>query len=255
MSLAELQRDFRNMLVDAPSNLDRWIDETAQNGLGVYHNAYRVQLADCLRETFEKTLLWLGDDAFTAAAHVHIETTPPHGWTLGVYGEGFDSTLARLYPDDPEVAELAWLDWALSRVFEGPNAPPLDAGALLDVDWDNAVLKLVPTFRLGGACTNSSAIWSALSAEGEPPAAAMLPEPAAMLVWRQQFTPCFRTIELIERDALELISAGATFGALCLALIEKCGEEAGVAQAGALLGQWIKDGLIMVIERLQSPCA
>ncbi len=166
---------------------------------------------------------------------------------MGVYGDGFDRTLSRLHPEDPEVAELAWLDWALSEAFEGADAAPLDPAALADVDWDNAVLTLVPTLRMGSAHTNAGAIWSALSAEIDPPAAAMLPESGAMLVWRQDFTPCFRTIEAIEHDALAQIGTGATFGALCSALIGRCGEDAGVTQAGALLGQWIGDGLITAI--------
>ena len=254
MTLAALQRDFRNSLIDVPVEMDQWMDEPARAGLAIYHNAYRVQLVDCMRETFEKTLLWLGDDTFTEAARTHIETTPPSGWTLGVYGEGFDRTLARLYPDDPEVTELPWLDWALSRAFEGPDAASLDPAKLVNMDWDNAVLKPVPTFRMGDAHTNAGAIWSALSAGNNPPAAAMLPEPGAMLVWRQDFTPCFRTIDAIERDALGLINAGESFGALCSNLIDRCGEEGGISLSGTLLGQWISDGLIAAIEQKEMPC-
>lgn len=255
MTLAALQRDFRSWLIDAPVRMDQWVDEEAGAGLAVYHNAYRVQLVDCLRDTFEKTLLWLGHDAFTEAARSHIENTPPNGWTLGVYGEGFDRTLSGLYPEDPEVAELAWLDWALSRAFEGTDAALLDPATLADVDWDNAVLKLVPTFRIGDVRTNAGAIWSALSAGDTPAAAVMLAEASAMLVWRQGFTPCFRTIDAIERDAIALIYVGETFGALCSRLIDRCGEEAGISLSGTLLGQWIRDGLIAAIEQKETPCA
>ncbi len=79
--------------------------------------------------------------------------------------------------------------------------------------------------------------------------AGLLPEPGTMLVWRQDFTPCFRTVEAIEAFALTQIIAGATFGAFCLALIERCGEQVGVGEAGALLGQWIRDGLITSISQ------
>lgn len=244
MSLAAMQRDFRGWLTDATAAMDQWVDADARAGLAVYHNAYRVQLVDCLRDTFEKTLLWLGEDAFIDAARAHIESTPPHGWTLGVYGDGFTHTLSEVYPDDAEVAELAWLDWALSRAFEGPDAAPVSTEALAAVDWDNAGLVFAPTMQIMAANTNAGAIWSALSAQEDPPMAALLPEPGAMLVWRQDFTPCFRTLEATEAFALEQIITGATFGALCLALIERCGEGEGISQAGALLGQWIGDGLI-----------
>lgn len=246
MSLAEMQRDFRAWLLDAPSDIER--RTVARHGLDVYHNAYRVRLADCLQETFEKVFLWLGEDAFLAAARTHIERTPPHGWTLGIYGAGFDHTLAALYPHDPEVAELARLDWALCRAFDGPDAGAVLPTALGAIDWDRAVLKLVPTVRIFGAETNAGAIWSALSAGDNTPAAAMLPAPGAMLVWRKDFTPCFRTIEAIEHEALGMVTAGNIFGAICAALVERSGPDAGVQQAGAMLGQWLQNGLIGALE-------
>lgn len=144
MSLAALQRDFRDWLTDVPVRMDYWVDDHARAGLDIYHNAYRVQLVECLKDTFEKTFLWIGEDAFIDAARVHIERTPPSGWTLGAYGVGFDETLADLYPDDAEIAELAWLDWALSRAFEGADAAAIAADTLGEIDWDRAILHLIP---------------------------------------------------------------------------------------------------------------
>lgn len=242
MSLAAIQRDFRCWLIDAPNQMKT--RAIAGSGLDVYHNAYRVRLSDCLRETFEKVFLWLGEDAFLAAARAHIEHTPPHGWTLGVYGAGFDHTLRALYPNDPEVAELASLDWALCRAFDGSDADTVASTALASIDWDVAVLSLVPTAQIFDAVTNAGAIWSALSAGESPPAAALLPAPAAILVCRQGLTPCFRTVDAIEHQALKMIAAGKTFGAVCAALVERSGPDTGVQQAGAMLGQWLHDGLI-----------
>ncbi|MBJ7376072.1 DNA-binding domain-containing protein [Sphingobium sp.] len=244
MSLAAMQRDFAGWLTDRPGSMAAWVDGAAQAGLDVYHNAYHMRLADCLHEMFEKTALWLGDEAFMTAARAHIDGRPPHGWTLGVYGDGFDRTLARLYPDDREVEELTWLDHALTRTFEGRDADPVSAERLAGVDWDEASLIFVPTLSIGPAITNAGAIWSALAAQEQPPAAAMLPEAGAMLVWRQGFTPCFRAIGTVEADMLADAVAGASFSALCASLIDRLGEEAGVRAAGALLGQWIGEGLI-----------
>ncbi|MBA4090170.1 MAG: DUF2063 domain-containing protein [Sphingobium sp.] len=254
MSLAAMQRAFAGWLTDRPESMTAWVDGAAQAGLDVYHNGYRVRLADCLREMFEKTALWLGEDAFMAVARAHIDNSPPHGWTLGVYGDGFDRTLARLYPNDPEIVELAWLDHALARAFEGCDADPVSAERLAGVDWDDASLMFVPTLRTGHTITNAGAIWSALAAQEQPPAAAMLSRSSAMLVWRQDFTPCFRTIETVEADMLAEAVAGARFSTLCASLIDRLGEEAGVATAGALLGQWIGDGLIADIHQAGSNC-
>ncbi|MES2055365.1 MAG: DNA-binding domain-containing protein [Pseudomonadota bacterium] len=248
MSLIALQRDFRRHLLDEAGAVRSWVAPEALVGLPVYHNAYRVQLTDCLAEAYPQLHAWLGGEGFVAAARCHVECTPPSGWTLGVYGVGFDRTLAKLYPDDPEIAELATLEWMLAEAFEGMDAEALSPVAIAAIDWDRARLSFVPTLRLEPACTNAGAIWSALSANAAPPGAAILPEPAAMLVWRQEFTPCFRTIETIERDALQKMAVGAGFADLCAWLVAARGEAAGVALAGAMLGQWFADGLVMGYE-------
>ena len=247
MSLLALQRDFRGHLTEVPATSAGWPDVRMAPGLAVYHNAYRVQLSDCLAETFSRTNAWLGGEAFVAAARAHIEAWPPTGWTLGDYGARFADTLAELYPDDPEVAELAHLEWLLSRAFEGADAPALSIEAMVDVDWDHARVTFVASLKTVPARTNAAAICSALAQDVLPPAAALLPEPGFLLVWRQDFTPCFRTIETIEHDALTLLAAGADFAAMCEVLVNARGETDGIALAGAMLGEWFQDGLISEI--------
>lgn len=245
MTLLALQRDFRNMLLgsfpDAGTQLGGM---TLSPGLGVYHFAYRAQLIECLRESFEKLHAWLGEDAFTAAARFHIADHHPYGWTLGAYGEGFDLTLRHLYPDDPEAAEMAWLEWALAKAFSGADAIALSANTITVTDWDNACLVFAPTAQIGTVTTNVGAIWSALSAGTCPPAAMPLPEAAELLVWRHDYAPSFRTIDKDEGLALTHMMSGKTFGELCHAQVEQWGALEGVNRAGMLLGQWLHDGLI-----------
>jgi uncharacterized protein (UPF0276 family) len=247
MSLLALQRDFRDHLVDAATPAD--------GGLAIYHNAYRVQLTDCLAETFAKTLAWLGGEAFVEAARDHIESTPPHGWTLGDYGNGFDATLASRHPDDPEVAELARIEWMLSRAFEDEDTAALPADAIAKIDWERATLAFVPSLRTLSALTNAGAILSALATTEQPPATEMLPQPATTIVWRQDFTPCFRTIETIEHEAIMTMAAGASFATLCATLVDAHGEAEGLSLAGTMLGQWFADGLVCHANRREILCA
>jgi hypothetical protein len=255
MSLLALQRDFHAYLVDAPNTLPSHIGLAASCGLAIYHNAYHVQLADCLSETFTHTLAWLGGYAFVEAASKHIECTPPSGWTLDAYGEGFDRTLATLYPNDPEVAELARLEWLLSKAFAAEDANALPNSAIAGIDWDNAALNFTPTLQTVPTMTNAGAIWSALTAGDPPPAAVLLPEPATMLVWRQGFTPCFRTIDALEHQAIMMTAAATSFADLCAMLVEELGEKNGLAFAGQMLGQWFADGLIHEVRRRKVSCA
>ena len=245
MSLLEIQRDFRAWLITGNENEARKFAAAARAGLCVYQNNYRAQLVACLEDAFARVKAWLGDEAFLAAAIDHIERTPPSDWTLDRYGRDFAETLRRLYPQHPEVAELAWLDRTLSDVLIGPDADPLETHQLATVDWDRAALRLTPTLRLGRLTTNSTAIWSALSAGKAPPNLERLSTPATLLVWRQNFTSCFRTLDEHEAQAIEHVMAGWTFGALCAKLVEAKGESEGVKIAGTWLAQWLREGLLI----------
>jgi hypothetical protein len=198
----------------------------------------------CLRDTFEKTWSWLGDENFDAGALRHIEARAPSSWTLADYGADFDRTLNDLYPDDPEVAEIAWLDWTLRRAFDGPDSEAIDPQVLAQIDWDTAVLSFAPTLVLRDVVTNSAGIWGALADGETPPAAQLLPGPGAVRVWRSGLSPRYRTIQGLERHALAAAMAGSSFAEVCnlLAGEDDVGQAAEIM--GSLLQTWLLDGLV-----------
>lgn len=247
MSLLAFQRDMRAWLICEDEAAAGRIGPDAAPGLRVHQNNYRAQLVACLETGFERTRAWIGDEAFLAAAAFHIDRMPPGGWTLDAYGHDFPSSLVLLYPADPEIGELAWIDLALDEAFVGPDASAITAADLADVDWDRAVLRMVPTIDVGDLATNADSIWSALAAGEEPPAPRRRDAPDAILVWRQGLVPRFRTIDSDEQAALIRARAGLPFAALCMTAVEALGEQAGIAQAGEWLGRWVSDGLICAI--------
>lgn len=247
MSLFDLQRGMRGWLTREDEAVTTHLGTDAGPGLRAYLNNYRAQLVACLEESFARTRDWIGGEAFDHAVIAHIARVPPSSWTLDAYPRDFPATLALLYPGDPEVAELAWLDMALGEAFVGPDGPAL-GGDLAGVDWDRAVLRFTPTLDLADLRSNAPAIWSALADGVTPPGAELLPEPGAMIVWRHAETSRFRAIGQHERQALLSARQGLPFAALCAALVDACGEEAGIAQAGQMLGQWLGDGLITGID-------
>lgn len=247
MNLLALQRNLRDHLIQGSADIGREIRGDPSARLAVYHHAYRSQLMDCLRDTFERVWTWLGDTSFETAGQKHIELHPPHGWTLAEYGNGFNRTLKDLYPNDPELAELAWLDWSLRRAFDGPDANSLEAADLNRADWNTAVLCLVPTLRIAPISTNCAAIWTALSEGKSPPGVQRLPAPVALRVWRVGLTPRFRSIDAIEQQALQMVIEGATFATIC-ATIESVAHSKAAEVAGNFLASWLQDGLITSIE-------
>ena len=248
MNLLALQLGIANHLQNRNTSIAAQVRGDAPSRLAVYHNAYRMQLLACLRDTFEKTWSWLGDTRFEDAGLCHIERHAPRSWTLSDYGKEFPHSLNERFPDDPEVAELAWLDWSLRRAFDGPNATSVDAAELADVDWDRALIRFVPTLHVQSISTNCAAIWTAIAEGGMPPSAIKLNETWAIRVWRQDLVPRFRSIESAEQRALAMARAGATFGTICSFLDEEGATQVAASQAGSLLASWLRDGLVTAIE-------
>lgn len=237
MSLADLQTRFMGRILD---------DDTASltRGEAVYHFAYRNRLAETLGENFERVWAWLGDEAFRAATTAHMRHRPPSSWTLDDFGEGFDETLSALYPQDPEIGELAWLDWALRRAFSGPDAPQLDAVHLAQADWSTTRLVLAPTFRLRPLRTNVVALWQALAHGEAPPVVQILTGEAGLAVWRNGLEPVFRTLDHDEYAAVQDISKGAAFAAICEDLAARYPDLDTTEAASQWLRQWITSGMV-----------
>jgi hypothetical protein len=245
MTLLARQRAFGDYLRDLPNDITPQIAGDAAARLAVYHNAFRARLGDCLRDFFAKSWAYLGDEHFASAIEAHRLRCEPHSWTLDAYGAGFDETLATLFPDDAEIAELAWLEWALRRAFDGADAHPLAQDDLAGIDWDKSVPLLHPTMRMREAEWNSAAVWAAIDKEVVPPAADTLKESTLLLVWRKGLVPQYRSATGYERDALLSIAEGNTFGAMCTNVFADLSADETVPIIGALFGGWVNDGLIV----------
>ena len=247
MNLVELQRDFRSWLTVEASDAAARIGDHAEPGLAVYLNNYRGQLMACLSESFVTVRAWLGEEAFDGAAATHIDRLHPYNWTLDAYPLEFPDTIDALYPEDPEVGELARLERDLGLAFVGQDAGSLDLAALAQIDWNSAILQPVATFSLLPVKTNAGAIWSAINAGETPPAAAVLDAPATIALWRKEYSPTFRTLDPLETEAILLVADGRTFGEICLLVVDAVGETEGQQVAGSLLARWIGEGLIAAV--------
>lgn len=249
MSLGDLQRDFSSFLRADGNHTFARVALPARRGLAVYHYAYRATLIATLRDVFERTHAWLGDDRFDTAARAYVAGTSPHSWTLADYGHGFGCMLAGLYPQNPEVAELAWLDWSLRAAFNGPDAAQIDMASLAEVDWDGARLHLAPTLAWREIRTNVAALWHALDQQCEtPPVAELLDVPAILTVWRQDLMPRFHTVGADEHRALMLARDGMAFGGICEMLVAAHDDaNAAAALAGAMLRRWIAEGVVTAV--------
>jgi len=211
-------------------------------GLTVYQNNYRVALVEALRETYPRAVLWLGDAAFEAVAARYIDAHPPSHWTLDAYGLGFSDMLHA--NADAIAGDLAAIDRAVGDVFVGPDAVPVQADALAQIDWDTAVIRLVPSLVLLPITTNADALWLALANDDAVPDPLYDTEPATLILWRQGFEPVMRRVDPVEAAMLHHSIAGASFAAICGELAETGDQAEAVTAAGTVLGRWLGEGLI-----------
>jgi hypothetical protein len=253
VSLIELQRQFfEAVTVVHPGTAPVWPNDV-RGGLAIYRHAYRARLIDCLRNGFEKTCLWIGEEAFDAAANKHIDRCPPSSWTLDEAGRGFTDTLAAFFPADPEVAELGWVEWETQRAFTCVEEATLDPAAFArdtskfgEKDWMRLRLTFSSSLNVRTVGTACAAIWTAIDEGAEMPGDIVLPAPAMLAVWRKALRSTFAMLDADEAAALELMRTGGSFNELCEVMIERRGADDGVAAAGSCLAGWI--GQSMIIE-------
>lgn len=258
MNLAELQAGFMAQVLDedaAPPA--RWNARHAA-GMAIYRNNYRSSLIEALRSTFERTARWTGESAFERAAAHHLITNPPASWTLDEAGRGFDQTCAELFANDPEVEELAWLEWAMFEAFTAPDIVPLDAAGFAEVtqgfgdeDWANLTLSFVPASSTRCVGHDLRVIWNGLANDGLERPVLQVAENKGVLVWREGERSTFRLVDAEEIRAFDALRSGTSYGDICMLLAsenasEQQAQEAAM-RAGAMLGRWLNDGLIAAV--------
>ncbi|BEV13027.1 DNA-binding domain-containing protein (plasmid) [Asticcacaulis sp. DW145] len=238
MSLADTQRDFLGQILASPA-------PTLSEGMRVYHHAYRARLLGAMAETYAQVWAWLGDETFHSEARAYVEQHPSTQWSLDDYGQDFADFLAKRFPDDPEITELAWMDAALRQAFAAEDADTLDATALMQVsDWETVRLILNPSLRHRPIRSNAPALWRALSKDETPPEVLYFEETSGLCVWKTALASRFRTLEADEYALICALAAGQGFAAACEGLTLRAADSDPTEQIGAWLGQWLAEGLV-----------
>lgn len=254
MSLLALQDALQDHILgrggDIAGHLEapRGVDAAAR--LNVYHYGYRARLRDLLREAFDKTWSWLGDEAFDGAATAYVETRHSASFSLDDYGAGFPAFLAQQMPREIEANELAWLERAMRKAFDGPDATPLDPSRLAGLDdaaWDRARFAFHPTLVVRPVQAHLGSLWAGIeSGENFTPLA--VEAGLSIRVWRKDLQPHFRMIGRDEALALGQLMDGLAFAELC-ARLTPLDDVDPVERVATMLAVWLQDGLIVDIRR------
>jgi hypothetical protein len=248
--LARLQRSFQNYVLEADDAIHVDVAENAaadaRRRLQVYHQAYRLRLAEVLSQDFPGLRQLLGTDAFDAMCRSYIEAHPSPHFNVRWYGERLPGFLGHAAPwlQTPSLAEMAALEWEMTLAFDAPDQPLAsidDVASLAPQDWPLMRLGFSASLRRIALRWNVAAIRLALDLERESPAAAEFPASREHAIWRNQLGVRHRDLEIDEAAALKAAMAGACFAELCEVLFEWHAEDAVALRAAELLKRWIHD--------------
>lgn len=258
VELAHLQRRIGDYILDLPTpvgsvpalQLVRAVPgvDSAQR-LGIYHNAYRVRLAEVLTESFSKTNLYMGSDTFYDEAVAFAVRQPPLARSLSRYGEHFPAFLAAQYPDNPELYELAQLDWDLRSRFDGRDVMALSAEAAQlgasehGVTWLTWPAPLHPSLILRTLRTNVTQIWRAIEDDVDVPEVQFYEGAKFIAVWRKGLQPHFQTMDSDQAAFLTSLQAGQSIDEAANALAGTDALPEPQRLAGWLQA-WLADGIL-----------
>ncbi len=244
LPLAAVQRHFADQVL-AGALPQATPDDPVTGRLPIYHHAYRARLAEVLADTYAKTFLYMGSDSFDVHARAFAVAHPPQTRSLNRYGEGLVEALRVQYPDNPELHELAQLDWDLRTRFDSADVPTLEtAAAQASVTWTTRPGVLHPSALLRTITTNVVGVWKAIHTDDDVPEAVALSAPATLLVWRKGHQPHFRTLDTAESAWVQAMHAGASVHDACAALLGSGLWKGDPTVLGGWLAQLLDDGLV-----------
>ena len=251
MKLAELQTRFQAGIVKGDKTILASIADSRRTDratlFAVYHDAYRLRLAEFLSTDFPILRVHIGEEAFGRLVEDYIESAPSRHPNARWYGTRMPDFMQETAPwrRNRSAIDLARFERALSDAFDAPDAPISTIDALRDIrdeDWPRLAFEFHPSVRLLDLAGGTADIYAALAEEEDAPAIQQGEE--GIVFWRNDGQSFYRPVAEDERLALLEAQQGKIFGDIC-ALLAFQRNDAGVTQRVAgFLSQWFADGLV-----------
>ncbi len=225
-SLAGLQSAFKRYLFAGDNERDLAAHVAlvggvpAETRLDVYRNAYYLRLEEALARDFPALRAVAGDEAFGRLAAAYLRANPSHKPSLRFLGQHLQDWL-RHARQEPALADLVALEWAVLHAFDASDAPILTVAGFEGFAaqlWPGLRLALHPSVSLLALEANAREIWLAARRGGPPPA--LQPTREWLVVWCGRSGP---QVEAISAGCHALLAAfvkGSSFASACEALAE-----------------------------------
>jgi hypothetical protein len=252
-SLARLQRELQLHIVDGDASIAVSIDSSdkvsAATRLRIYSDAYRLRLIEALQANYPVLEQLMGAEDFAQLTQLYLSLHPSRHYSIRWFGDRLASFLNEFddYRKTPWLAELATWEWTVATAFDARDAKPLIIDDLAKVTpdaWPALTFDFHPSVQRIGLTTNAAAIAKAAGNDEVPPQPARLDRRVEWLIWRQDLTVRYRSLDAIEASAIDAIGRGANFGELCEAIAEHLAADDVPQKAALLLRSWIGEQLL-----------
>ena len=156
MTLAELQTKFQAGILENDRTVLASIAESRKTDratlFAVYHEAYRLRLAEFLSNDFPVLRVHIGEEAFGRLVQDYIKSAPSRQANARWYGTRLPDFMQETAPwrRNRSAIDLARFERALSDAFDAADAPVTAINALRDIcveDWPRLVFEFHPSVR------------------------------------------------------------------------------------------------------------
>lgn len=224
---------------------------SADTRLGIYTEAYKLRLVEALADNYPGLARLLGERDFEALASDYIDAHPSRFRSIRWFGDHlpeFISSKEDTFANRDILHEMALTDWRMGLAFDAADPPAADEtdmarhapdtwGALtftfhpsvqrLDLDHDVIPFRLPDTENAGRPKRH--------------------PRRVPWLVWRQNLSVRYRSMEVDEAWAVDAAMTGEDFATLCGGITEWVDEDHAPMRMAGLLKRWLADGTILRI--------
>jgi hypothetical protein len=252
--LAKLQALFQDhvltMNTDAVAAFVGNATASTEARLGVYYDAYRLRLTECLRNDFPGLCALMSDEMFDSLCQRYIVTHPsrdPNVRWIGRHLTGF-LTADKIAPSQPHIAEMARFEWLRGLAFDARNADVTKPGDLAQIpadEWPSLHLRFHPSLQRSEFGWNIGPIWRAIRAGESKPEPAELEKPEQWAIWRRETTVYWRCLDDPEARALDAFRDDDNFADVCAGLCEWIAEDQVPDRVAGMLRQWVAEGLVV----------
>jgi Putative DNA-binding domain len=261
-TLREVQDRLQAAILDGDNVfLDLILDNsrtTRETLFGVYRNAYIGRLVEILQNEYPILSGYCGDERFRALAESYIAVFPSKSQNARWFGSrlpGFLGT-SGTYGENPELADIAEIENAVSNAFDAVDAPVVDVGGLSQFPpdaWGKLKFAPHPSVARLDATTNAFAIWKSLKNGDAAPNPVILINAEHIVVWRQETTPMVRVMGREEAMMWTEASRGVRFEVLCEMLATFDTPETAASRAAGYLQSWLGAQMLMAVTLAVTP--